>query len=495
MAYDDEIIVETWDDDDFIELTEEEKRFITPSKPILIEEITDDVKTKEPEEPYTKRGNKKYYKTNTKYVYKIADRQYEYRLFLKIDGHQIDRYCDCHPETKAPLRTEKEAEKALDIHKHIIKGDATFVNEKVTFGQVWEDFLSSEHERAKETIRRYTSIYEIHVKHEFGDKQIQDITPHQYSEFLKKIYKHGTTRKENQEDKITKDEKRRKKVTNGYSLAYVESMLKFLYLVMHHAAQIKVISYEKYNEFRDNCKLPKAQKKKDKAKIRVLTRKQITDIKELLKDTDFYLPFLVALLAGTRPAETFALRFSDFDFENKTLTIDKQIVDEEGALVIKNPKNDYSFRNIDISDYLISEVKKRMAYLEEQRKLNQKAFATNKGRLIDGREFEEPTMDMPDDMMCRDGKGRYVTAHSFSYYTKLIKKDIAPNNDEFEDFSFYTFRKTHLSNMAANNCPIGELMKRAGHSNIKRLYENYYQTNETATEKLLQALANFETTI
>ena len=485
---------ELWEEG-FIDLTTDEIRSSSAVKPIEIEDITDDIKPTEPEAPYIKRGKKKYYKTTTKYVYKVDDRQYVYRLFLKNEGRNIDRYYDCHPETKKPLRTEEDAEKALTIHKHIISGDATFINEKVTFGQVWEHFLNSEHDRAKETIRRYTSIYEIHVKHIFANKPIQDIKPVEYSEFLKKIYKHGTARKENKEEKITANERRRKKVTNGYSLAYVESMLKFFYLVMHYAAQLDIISYEKYNKFRDNCKPPKAQKKKDKQKIRVLTRQQIADIKELLKDTDFYLPFLVALLCGTRPAETFALRFSDFDFKNNILSINKQIVDEEGALVIKNPKTEDSTRDILVSDYLLSEVKKRMEYLEKQRQLNPKAFATNKGRVIDGREFEEPTMDMPDDMMCRDSKGRYVTAHSFSYYTKLIKKDIAPNNDEYEDFSFYTFRKTHLSNMAANNCPIGELMKRAGHSKVERLYENYYQTSETATEKLKQALTQFETTI
>ena len=486
---------EIWEDEGFIDITTDEIRSASVVRPIEIEDITDNRPSKSSEEPYIKRGNKKYYKTNTRYVYKIADRKYVYRLFLKNDGHNIDRYYDCHPETKEPLRTEKEAEKALDIHKYIIKGDATFVNEKVTFGQVWEHFLNSEHDRAKETIRRYTSIYEIHVKHIFADKPIQEIEPVHYAEFLKKIYNHGTVRKESKEEKITPNEKRRKKVTNGYSLAYVESMLKFFYLVMHHAAQYKIISYERYNEFRDNCKPPKAKKKKDNKEIRVLTRQQIADIKKLLKDTDFYLPFLVALLAGTRPAETFGLQFSDFDFSNKILHISRQIVDEEGALVIKNPKTEESKRDIIVSDFLLSEVKKRMEYLEKQRELNPKAFATNIGRVIDGREFEEPAMDMPADMMCRDGKGRYVTAHSFSYYTKLIKKDIAPNNDEFEDFSFYTFRKTHLSNMAANNCPIGELMKRAGHSNVKRIYKNYYQSTETSTEKQKQALAQFETTI
>ena len=258
--------VEVWDDDGFIELTTDEKRSISTDTPIVIEEIADDDDREEPEAPYIKRGKKKYYKTDTKYVYKIDDRKYVYRLFLKQGGHNIDRYYDCHPETKEPLRTEEIAGKALTIHKHIISGDATFVNEKVTFGQVWEHFLDSEHDRAKETIRRYTSIYEIHVKHIFADKPIQEIEPVHYAEFLKKIYKHGTARKETTAEKITADEKRRKNVANGYSLAYVESMLKFFYLVMHHAAQHKIISYERYNEFRDNCKLPKAKKKKDKKK-------------------------------------------------------------------------------------------------------------------------------------------------------------------------------------------------------------------------------------
>ena len=73
-------------------------------------------------------------------------------------------------------------------------------------------------------------------------------------------------------------------------------------------------------------------------------------------------------------------------------------------------------------------------------------------------------------------------------YTKIIKRDICPNNDEFEDFSFYTFRKTHLSNMASNNCPVGELMSRAGHSKMETLYDNYYGRTEASEEKLIRAM-------
>ncbi len=269
-------------------------------------------------------------------------------------------------------------------------------------------------------------------------------------------------------------------------------MLKFLYLVHHHAASIKVITYEDYYDFRENCKLPKKQKKKDKKEIRVLTQKQIVEIKNLLNGTDFYLPFLISLLTGTRPAETFALQFSDFDFDNKTVTINKQIVDEDGMMIIKNPKTETSTRTIEISDYLIAAVIERKKHIEELRTRNPNMFEANQGKVLDARDINEKLIPMPFDMISRDNKGRYVTAHSFSYYTKIIKKNICPNNDEHEDFSFYTFRKTHLSNMAATNCPIGELMKRAGHSKIERLYKNYYNTNETATQKLLSSLAEMD---
>ena len=60
-------------------------------------------------------------------------------------GHTESKWngqCPSCGAWNSAVEVEKEAEKALDIHKHIIKGDATFVNEKVTFGQVWEDFLS-----------------------------------------------------------------------------------------------------------------------------------------------------------------------------------------------------------------------------------------------------------------------------------------------------------------------------------------------------------------
>ena len=52
MANNEEIKVEVWDDDGFIELTTDEKRSISTDTPIVIEEIADDDDREEPEAPY-----------------------------------------------------------------------------------------------------------------------------------------------------------------------------------------------------------------------------------------------------------------------------------------------------------------------------------------------------------------------------------------------------------------------------------------------------------
>ena len=151
------------------------------------------------------------------------------------------------------------------------------------------------------------------------------------------------------------------------------------------------------------------------------------------------------------------------------------------------PKTEKSNRIIDLPVDVISAVESKQKALQKAEKENPTLFLQNKIKFIDGRNFKEEIIDQPN-FVNIDSKGRYISAHSFSYYTKIIKRDICPNDPLFEDFSFYTFRKTHLSNMAANNCPVGELMKRAGHGKIETIYEYYYNTTETSREALKKAM-------
>ena len=186
-----------------------------------------------------------------------------------------------------------------------------------------------------------------------------------------------------------------------------------------------------------------------------------------------YLPFLVSLYAGCRPAEAFAIRFSDFDFTNNKLKINKQIIQENTHFIFKSPKT-FS-RIVVVPDVLLSAVKKRMEEIEELKKNN--PLFNSYTTVYD--DIHTKTNLGIDDLISIDNEGNYCyIAGSFKKYSKIIKDTICPHEDGVEDFSFYTFRKTHLTKMARTNIPIAVLKNRSGHSKTETLFKYYYANSE-----------------
>ncbi len=431
------------------------------------------------------RNNHTYIKTATIGVFKRADGT---GFAFRAKSTKPPKY-DCFVETDTytgkPFATLNDAKFARADFMKAKRNPKSEIKMR-TFGEVWAEFQDTNHGRSPETIRRYNSIFDIHIKNVFGDTDITKINAEKINEFLRSMYWWGDT-KQHTSDKTRKNTKK-----GGYALAYVESFIKFFYLVMGYAWRMEYITTDQHKRFEEIIEAPKSKKKSDNKKIRVLTQEQIYEIEELLRNTDFYVPFIVSLMCGTRPAETFALTFNDFDFKNNILNIDKQIVKEKSSmLVLKPPKTEASNRQIEFLNKVKNVVLQQQEMLNRERRANPELFEQNRGKVYNILNMEAKTIDMPD-FICKDKKGGYVAAASFTYYSKIIRKKICPDNEEYEDFSFYTFRKTHLSNMASFNCPIGELMRRAGHSKMETLYEFYYNKTETSGEILKQALESAE---
>lgn len=445
----------------------------------ISEPTTEDIPTTEEPKHYDlKRNGKELYKTDIPYVYRLADGTgFVCRIYCKKP--KVDTFVMKDPETKVkgkkgkPFATKKAAHEYLVKQKEIILNDSTYKNREITFGEVWEMFLSSPHEKANETIRRYNSIYNHHVKPVFGDRVIKSIPTEDYNEYLKDMYNKGDGNG---------------KGLNGYSFQYVESILKFIFLVVNYAYKKHIITTDNLTRFEKELEMPGKKKASDDKAIRVLTDEQIIKIKALLENTDFYIPFLISLTGGLRPAETFALCFNDIDYDKCTVSITKQMVEETtGKRIIKQPKTKKSTRIVELPPETIRAIQAKQRALQRAREEDPILFEQNKSRFIDGRDNKEIVIEQPD-FISVDMKGRYITAHSFSYYTKIIKRDICPNLPDKEDFSFYTFRKTHLSLMAANNCPVGELMKRVGHSKPETLYTYYFNKTDYSDKIMKSAL-------
>ena len=101
-----------------------------------------------------------------------------------------------------------------------------------------------------------------------------------------------------------------------------------------------------------------------------------------------------------------------------------------------------------------------------------------------------------DDFISVNDEGKYCyVAGGFKKYAKIIRETICPHEDGVEDFSFYTFRKTHLTKMARTNIPIAVLKNRAGHSKTETLFTYYYansdeedEINQDALDKAFKSL-------
>lgn len=115
--------------------------------------------------------------------------------------------------------------------------------------------------------------------------------------------------------------------------------------------------------------------RRPKPKIRILSEEQIKRLLAEAKKTNWYLEILLGLFVGLRKGEILGLKTTDFNEENKTVRVERQIVRDgelvEGSsqlinykLVEKTPKTDNSIRCLKVPDLIIEELNKRKQVID-----------------------------------------------------------------------------------------------------------------------------------
>ncbi|MBR5545223.1 MAG: tyrosine-type recombinase/integrase [Clostridia bacterium] len=368
------------------------------------------------------------------------------------------------------LRLKKEAEAKK---KGLPLSPSEYENK--TLDEFWEACKNdaSVIAKAPATLTKYTSVYNNHIKNyeiarpftgekiAFGNMPFSEITVNDIVGLIKTKQTDGTYQI--------------KGVSHKYSDDYLVSIYKFFLLLLGYIENNKLLPDDALNRF-SKLKYPKSDIQKDKKyteKIRALSDEQIKQIDKLLRDTPMYLPYLVSLYSGARPAEAFAIRFSDFDFTNKKLRINKQIIQEKTHFIYKQPKT--FARTVVVPDALLNAVKNRMQEIEKIKESN--PVFNSMTKVFD--DVHSKSTIFIDDLISINDNGNYCyMAGSFKKYSKIIKETICPHEEGVEDFSFYTFRKTHLTKMARTNIPIAVLKNRSGHSKTETLFKYYYANSD-----------------
>lgn len=201
--------------------------------------------------------------------------------------------------------------------------------------------------------------------------------------------------------------------------------------------------------------------KRKKTSITIYTKAQIKKFLSEAQKSNWYFEILLALFCGLRKGEIYGLKFSDFNIEDKTVKIYRQIVanpiiePNSGSKVSKYelierlPKTPNSVRKLKVAAIIFDELEKRRQLIME-----------NKLKL--GDEYCD------NDYICCQENG---LPHSLSAFnialTKICKKAGLPT------VSVHGLRHIYATLLLENGASLSKISAVLGHSSINTTFEYY----------------------
>lgn len=220
--------------------------------------------------------------------------------------------------------------------------------------------------------------------------------------------------------------------------------------------------------------LPK-EKRKEK-KIEVFSVDQQNDFLEIIKGHEFEILFLLAIGTGLRRGELLALRWSDIDFENKTINVDSNIQqayifeDEETKRLEKieqEPKTVNSFRTVPIPSKVLDKLQEHKQKQEQYKLAFQEIYIDNDFVICD-----------------KYGKALDVKRPTRMFYSIQKKMGIP----EDEKIKFHGLRKTYATRLFEKEVPPKTVQMLLGHSEISITLDIYTQVMENKKVEAIEKI-------
>lgn len=369
--------------------------------------------------------------------------KWSYRVdFTGTDGKRVQK-------EKGGFATKKEANAAMTaIENDLLKtGEYIEPNHRITMQQLFEEFITEEAPvtRKYATIVRYKSLYRNQIGPEFGVNYLYQISTDRIQKFLN--YKI-------QEEKS----KMSGHTEQGLSASYVRSLYNFLLVLFTYARKKK-----KYirNDPMEEVVPPKDYRAYGK-EIRYYTQDQIEWMDKRFQSTNLYTAYLLGLYLGVRVGECFALRFSDIDWNKRTIKVGAQLQFQNKVWSLVYPKTPNSIREVKMNQKLVD-------YLKSL----QKKYSENKELFGGGWKGENKVMDRRPEFYGNPGvmltvedfinvkpNGEMYVTSSDKTLSRICKKEAG------FDFKFHYLRHTHATILASKGVNPRYVMDRLGHGKI-----------------------------
>ncbi len=364
-----------------------------------------------------------YTEWKVKPVMKVVERNnYGYRVVLIYeDGTNYIRQ-------HSGFTTKREAEEARKFTMGQLANRTYIVNDRVKLKELleyWLEYDIRKRAQSRNTYDSYSNIARNHIIPVLGNKRLSEIN----SGDVKRLY-----------EKCSKKSKyiaRQTKVVMNVSLRYAVAVK----LIVKNPAE--KVSLPKMVEAK-----PYHTRNIDTTKT--LNMEQIQTLLEASKDTPIHMQVLFNVLMGLRRQEINAVKYSDVDYINRTLTVERQLgkkLDREpyasgkGTTKSELPlKTSSSYRELPIPDYVFEAILQERKIYEKNRKKNGKKF-------------------LDADYICCStyGKPRSTDFH-WKHYKKLLRDTGLP------DIRWHDLRSTYCTLLLKSDFNPKAVSKLMGHA-------------------------------
>lgn len=343
-------------------------------------------------------------------------------------------------------KTKKEVKEKMDNYKLLNPIGAAAINEYTvaTWFNYWL-WNIKKRDIKPTTFARYESVYRTHIE----GSEIANIP----------LYKLKLNNIQAYYNKL---------LDNGTPIATIKQINSKLKTCLDSA--------EKNNYIEKNyCKLVEIPTDTKDKKIEVFSMDQQKQFAEAVKGHKLELLFLTALCTGLRIGEISGLKWSDIDFDNHTLTVNRTVervalFDKDGKrhyeTIEQTPKTSNGFRTVPIVSYIFNSL------LEH--KVQQDAIKS-----------EIPNFNEYDLIFC-DKKGYYINPNSITGAFHRIQNKM--NIPKDEHIKFHGLRKTFATRLFEKGVPPKTVQTLLGHSDIEITLNIYTQVMENKKVEAINEL-------
>lgn len=195
-----------------------------------------------------------------------------------------------------------------------------------------------------------------------------------------------------------------------------------------------------------------------------------------------HIPLQIGFWTGLRIGEVFALSWDDINFDNKTLSVNRQIqMDEKIKQWQFTPPKYESYRTIKIDDQLIDLLKRTKEKKDKCRIFYEEHYVET--YMDKTKHLNENGVGEKIDLIMRYDNGEYIQSRVTQHMSRIIHYQL-----NMPEFDFHSLRHSHATMLKEEKVDPVTIQRRLGHKTIKVTLETYTHVTENMQNSAIDVL-------